>query len=201
MKIKITPGNAQKINARLKRINGRADSHTYTTYGDIEDLVSEAESQRCRLRLTKKQAVGMRVVCRSGETLPNAYKWSRAVTEVDLTHCATGWCLTNICSATAWGNAGGRRVILTPEMDAIAVQQLRSTYMLREGTGPPPPSKQETAMKIIDTFALFQNPTGDPGWQLWDGDALIGVYRTREQARTEECKREQARCDARARKN
>jgi hypothetical protein len=40
-------------------------------------------------------------------------------------------------------------------------------------------------MKIINIFALFQNPTGDPGWQLWDGDALIGVYRTRDQARTE----------------
>jgi hypothetical protein len=131
MKIKITPGNAQKIHARLKHTNGRADSHTYTTYGDIEDLISEAESRRCRLRLAKKKAIGMRVVCASGDALPNAYKWSRVVTEVELTYCATGWCLTNICSTTAWGNAGGMGVILTPEIDAIAVQQLRSTYMLR----------------------------------------------------------------------
>ena len=46
-------------------------------------------------------------------------------------------------------------------------------------------------MKIINIFALFQNPTGDPGWQLWDGEGLVGVYRTRERARYE----------ARARKN
>jgi len=40
-------------------------------------------------------------------------------------------------------------------------------------------------MRIINIFALFENPTGDPGWQLWDGDVLVGVYRTRDQARTE----------------
>ena len=53
-------------------------------------------------------------------------------------------------------------------------------------------------MKIINIFALFENPTGDPGWQLWDGDVLVGVYRTREDARR---RREQARIDARAREN
>ena len=130
MKIKITPGNAQKINARLKRINGRADSHTYTTYGEIENLAREAESRRHRLRIAKKKAVGMRVVCRSGDTLPNAYKWSRVVTKVELAYCATGWFLTNIYSATAWGDGGCIGVILTPEIDAVAVQQLRSTYTL-----------------------------------------------------------------------
>lgn len=45
--------------------------------------------------------------------------------------------------------------------------------------------RRDTAMRIINIFALFENPTGDPGWQLWDGDALVGVYRTREQARSE----------------
>jgi hypothetical protein len=45
-------------------------------------------------------------------------------------------------------------------------------------------------MKIINIFALFQNPTGDPGWQLWDGEVLVGVYRTRERARYEARARE-----------
>ena len=64
-------------------------------------------------------------------------------------------------------------------------------------------------MRIINIFALFENPTGDPGWQLWNGDTLIGVYRTREQARIEargrwtyaNVRREQARCEAREREN
>jgi hypothetical protein len=45
-------------------------------------------------------------------------------------------------------------------------------------------------MKIINIFALFENPTGDPGWQLWDGEVLVGVYRTRDQARSEARARE-----------
>ena len=134
MKIKITPGNAQKIHALLEKTNGRAVTHTYTTYDDIEDLISEAETRRCYLRLGKKQAIGMRVLCTSGDAVLSAYKWSRAVTRVELTYCATGWCLTRIYSATAWCHAGGMGVILTPEIDAIAVQQLPSTYMLRSAS-------------------------------------------------------------------
>ena len=38
-------------------------------------------------------------------------------------------------------------------------------------------------MKIINVYQLFQNPTGDAGWQLWDGDDLVGVYQTRAAAR------------------
>ena len=38
-------------------------------------------------------------------------------------------------------------------------------------------------MKIINIYALFQDPAGDAAWQLWDGDDLIGVYQTRAAAR------------------
>jgi len=38
-------------------------------------------------------------------------------------------------------------------------------------------------MRIVNIFAIFQNPTGQPGWQLWDGGKLVGVYHTRAAAR------------------
>lgn len=38
-------------------------------------------------------------------------------------------------------------------------------------------------MRIVNVFALFQNPCNDPGWQMWDGSSLIGVYHTRGAAR------------------
>ena len=38
-------------------------------------------------------------------------------------------------------------------------------------------------MKIINIYALFQNPTGEAAWQLWNGDDLVGVYQTRAAAR------------------
>jgi hypothetical protein len=39
MKIKITPGNAQKIHARLKHTNGRADSHYSTKVRHTVDVM------------------------------------------------------------------------------------------------------------------------------------------------------------------
>lgn len=38
-------------------------------------------------------------------------------------------------------------------------------------------------MKIINVLAGFQNAYNAPGWQLWDKAHLIGVYRTRKDAR------------------
>jgi len=38
-------------------------------------------------------------------------------------------------------------------------------------------------MRIINIFAIFQNSYKAPGWQLWDGNALVGVYCTRAAAR------------------
>ena len=38
-------------------------------------------------------------------------------------------------------------------------------------------------MRIINIYAGFYNPTGGAGWQLWDGDDLLGIYHTRAAAR------------------
>jgi len=38
-------------------------------------------------------------------------------------------------------------------------------------------------MRIVHLFEACINPYDDPGWQLWDGDDLIGVYNTRQGAR------------------
>jgi hypothetical protein len=38
-------------------------------------------------------------------------------------------------------------------------------------------------MKIVNLFALFQNPTRAAGWQVWGGDDLVAVFATRAQAR------------------
>ena len=38
-------------------------------------------------------------------------------------------------------------------------------------------------MRIVNLFDIFVNPCNDPGWQLWSGDKLIGVYNTRREAR------------------
>ena len=50
-------------------------------------------------------------------------------------------------------------------------------------------------MRIVNILAGFQNAYTAPGWQLWNGSDLIGVYHTRKSARSAafEYKREIAR--------
>ena len=38
-------------------------------------------------------------------------------------------------------------------------------------------------MKIINIFNMYQNSYGAAGWQVWRGRGLMGVFKTRAQAR------------------
>ena len=38
-------------------------------------------------------------------------------------------------------------------------------------------------MKIINIFNMYQNSYGAAGWQVWRGRGLMGVFRTRAQAK------------------
>ena len=128
MKIKITDSNCAKIQTALDAVNGRAIASTYHRYTDIARLVTEAETRRTDLRLNKREAKGMQVVCVSGDRVPSSYKWSRKATLVVLTYCATGWCLTDIGSTTIYHDGGSIRTRLTPAVEAVALAQFRSTY-------------------------------------------------------------------------
>ena len=37
--------------------------------------------------------------------------------------------------------------------------------------------------RIVNLFAMFHNPYNEPGWQLWHGNDLIGIYYTRAEVR------------------
>jgi len=128
MKIKVSDDNAAKIQAALDAVNGRANEHTYRVYGDIARLVIEAELRRADLRLSKREAKGIQVVSVSGEAVPTAYKWRRNATRVELTYCATGWCLTDLASTTIYPEGGGIRTSLTPDLAALAVAKFQSAH-------------------------------------------------------------------------
>ena len=128
MKIKITDSNAAKIQAALDAVNGRASEHTYCVYGDIARLVTEAETRRTDLRLSKREAKGMRLRCVSGARVATSYNWKRKATWVELTYCATGWCLTEIHLFDVYYTGGFIRTVLPPAVEAVALEQFRSTY-------------------------------------------------------------------------
>ena len=128
MKIKVSDDNAGRIQRALDAVNGRASEHTYRLYHDIARLVIEAELRRADLRLSKREAKGIQVVSVSGEAVPTAYKWSRNATRVQLTYCATGWCLTDIGSTTIYHDGGGSRTSLTPDLAALAVAKFQAAH-------------------------------------------------------------------------
>ena len=128
MKIKINGHNAAKIQRALDAVNGRARAHTYRLYGDIAALAVEADTRRADLRLSKRDATGVQVTFISGDPVAAAYKWRRSATIVELTYCATGWCLTAVRLGTIYHDGGSIFTSLTPALAALAVAKFQAAH-------------------------------------------------------------------------
>ncbi len=133
--IKITAANATAIRAALASVNGRADSHTYTAFADIERVTVIAERQLEALIGGKSNWTGAIVWDRSGDGLPNAYKYSRVCTSIKLVRKSTGWFLESIAAVTAYKDAGKTTVYLTADQDALAVAKVRKQYTVQSSSG------------------------------------------------------------------
>lgn len=120
MKIKL-----EKSAAALAAVNGDAREHTYTPY-TLEQVAVRAEAQLAALGLTLAQRAGAVVHCVSGGSVPNAYKYSRALTRATLTRTSGGWWLTAASRVNAW--EGYEALYLTPGQDAAAIAHLRKGY-------------------------------------------------------------------------
>ena len=75
MKIKIDRRNLDRINSELAAVNGKAESHTFTSFGEVEACAKEAEAFLVELGLSKRHQVGARMRFTSGGVIPRAYKW------------------------------------------------------------------------------------------------------------------------------
>ena len=120
MKIKL-----EKCADALAKVNGQATEHTYTPYA-LEQVAARAEAQLDALGLTLAQRAGAVVHCVSGGSVPNAYKFSRALTGATLTRTSGGWWLTAAARVNGW--AGFEALYLTEQQDAAAVAHLRKGY-------------------------------------------------------------------------
>jgi hypothetical protein len=120
MKIKI-----EKCAAALSKVNGDAREHTYTPHA-LRQVADRAEAQLDALGLTQAQRAGAVVHCVSGGSVPNAYKYSRALTRATLTRTSGGWWLTAASRVSGW--AGFEALYLTPGQDAAAIAHLRKGY-------------------------------------------------------------------------
>ena len=115
----------ERCGVLLRLANGSAKEHTYNETS-IGMVAARAEAQLTALGLTKKQRAGAVVHCASGGDVPNAYKYSRALTRATLTRTSGGWWLTAASCYNGW--AGFEALYLTPEQDAAAIAHLRKGY-------------------------------------------------------------------------
>jgi hypothetical protein len=126
---RITEQNRAAIVGILASVNGKATTHAFTLYLEIEALSLDAERQLIALVGSQKAAVGARYQATSGDKVANAYKYTRAGTAVILERRSTGWFLVDAVFATLYANTGGdRRLTLTAAQDARAVELFRAGY-------------------------------------------------------------------------
>ena len=105
--IKITEANETAIEAALSEANGRSEAHAYTTYGEIENLVSAAERALCSM-LYKKDWQGAQWRETSGAKVANAYKGIRNGTSVVIERRSSAWYLIAAHKTPIYNDGGGK---------------------------------------------------------------------------------------------
>jgi uncharacterized membrane protein len=129
--IKINVENVAAIQAALAAANGKACTHTFTAF-EIIIIAEDAEVDVLGLLGNKKDVVGATVFARSGDKLPNAYKYGRQVNQITIERRSSGWWLVYIgCFGTLDKSGLSSRLTLTHEQDAKAVARFKKAYQVK----------------------------------------------------------------------
>jgi len=133
--IRIIEANSAAIEAALKAVNGRAEAHAYTAFGEIEILAETAEARLEALGLPKTRRTGALWTETSGSAVSSSYAkkaFGRAATRVRLQRRPSGWYLVGTVATTIGASGGGKgELILSAEQDAEAVRRLRAGYSVK----------------------------------------------------------------------
>lgn len=124
--IKIAPANAKAIEAALAEVNGRATAHTFTAFGEVQNMAATAETKLGALNIPKTMRKGAAWSETSGTAVTNAYakkSSTRAAKWVRLERRSADWFLTNVGKTEIYKEGGGPgRLTLTKEQAAKAVE-------------------------------------------------------------------------------
>lgn len=159
--IKIVPENQAAIRDALKAINGRAEQHTFTSYGEIEACAEEGERQLRSFGVTKANCAGARFIAESGSKLPNKYNHKAIGTRITLERRSSLWYLAEIHSYDLWPNhSPKRRLQVTQEQADEATRRLLTTVeVLRPATKSVPVDHERAG--------LLCQFVGDPVGDFW----------------------------------
>ena len=127
--IKINILNKDAIEEALLKVNGRANSHTYCCYSQIEEIVKEANDELFVLIGNKSLMKGASITSLSGGCVYNSYSYSRKLTYVKLECCKYGdWRLVDASTGAHYGDGGTSKLHLTANQDIRAIEQFRKAY-------------------------------------------------------------------------
>ena len=128
--IKIEKTNADKINAILDTVNGKAADHTYHTVANFEVDAWRIAAKIENLLGGKKYCLGAKFSIESGGSVKSAYKYTRIGTRIGFECRASGWFVTEIKRADIWAKGGDSKIVLTPAHHDRAVNVLKSGYFI-----------------------------------------------------------------------
>ena len=111
--------NYDEIQSALNSVNGKSQAHTFQPF-EIFELVCRLDGELVRLGIPKTKRHGAKIVARSGEKLPSAYKYSRTVNWVVIELRKSGFFLSEIRCATAYREFVPASIYLTDTQDEIA---------------------------------------------------------------------------------
>jgi hypothetical protein len=129
MKITHDIKSAQAINALLEKTNGRANSHTFNTFGDLEAITLRAEKELDGYGLSKKERVGATVLAVSGNKMPHAYKYQITVNHAEFVRKSSGWVLSSLTKHQQWGG-GGQVLTVTEEQAEKMIAKFKQGFRI-----------------------------------------------------------------------
>jgi hypothetical protein len=119
--MKINTENTAKIQAALDAINGRADTHTFTS-GAVLRLARNL-SAKLQAVLGKAGSRGATLHAVSSGPVPSSYNGKRICNSLVLEVCPSGVFLTQLYRLELWPNEGGtRRITLTDDQEKKVVR-------------------------------------------------------------------------------
>jgi hypothetical protein len=107
--MKINTSNTVKIQALLDSINGKADTHTFTS-GEVRKIASEFVKKLSR-SMSKKGMIGAKMQATSSEPVSRSYNHKRVGNSITLEVFATGVFMTRLYKTEMFTNQGGLRMI------------------------------------------------------------------------------------------
>ena len=127
--MKINIKATEKIRHALATANGAASTHTEVA-ATVSNAADLAEIKLGKLGIPKGQRAGAIFSVVTGGTVPNAYKYTRAVTQFKLERGATGWFLTDAGRTLLFPNQKGFHVMhITQAQRAIAWEKFNEQFV------------------------------------------------------------------------